>query len=105
MRTQLIDRTLRHCVPGLGVDRRWLKEQLVTLEVRCPLCEGCVQELVNDATAAAWRRLATSSRGLRYLDVLREEIIARAGFIHRWTTSDERIDPEADGLATLVGIA
>ncbi len=105
MRTQIIDRTLRRCVPGLGVDRRWLREQLIELDVRIPLCEGCVQELVNDAEAAAWRRVAGTDRSQRYLDVLREEIVARAEFIHIWTASDERIDASVEGSEALVRIA
>jgi len=102
---RIIDSTLHRCVPGLGIGRRWLRERLGELDVRIPLCEGCIQELANDAEAATWRRLLASAGGLRYLDALREEIIARAEFVHRWTASDERIDPEADGFATLVRIA
>jgi hypothetical protein len=59
---------------------------------------------VDDAESAAWRRVAGTD-GLRYLDVLREEIVARAEFIHRWTGSDERIDASVDTLASLVRIA
>ncbi len=101
----IIDLTLRRCLPGLGVGRRWLRERLSELGVRIPLCEGCVQELVTDAETTTWRRLAASGHTLRYLDVLREEIIARAEFIHRWTATDERIDAGADGLGNLVRIA
>ena len=102
---RVIDLTLRRCVPGLGVDRRWLRERLAELEVRTHLCEGCVQELVDDAESTTWRRVAGTDRGLRYLDVLREEIVSRAEFIHRWTASDERIDAGVDGFASLVRIA
>ncbi|HEY2591059.1 MAG TPA: hypothetical protein VGI35_05655 [Steroidobacteraceae bacterium] len=102
---RVIDVTLRRCVPGFGVDRRWLKERLAELDVRTHLSEGCLQELVNDADSAAWRRVAGTGCGLRYLDVLREEIIARAEFIHRWTGSDERIDASVNGFAELVRIA
>jgi hypothetical protein len=105
MRTHLIDLTLRRCVPGLGVDRRWFRERLDELDVRIPLCEGCVQELVSDAEAATWRRISAPDRGRRYLDVLREELIARAEFVHRWTGSDERIDVQHEGLEALVRIA
>lgn len=101
----IIDLTLRRCLPGLGVGRRWLKERLAELEVRIPLCEGCLHELVNDADGATWRKLAASGHALRYLDVLRQEIVARAEFIHRWTASDERFDVQADGVADLVRIA
>lgn len=102
---RVIDVTLRRCVPGFGVDRRWLRERLAELDVRTHLGEGCLQELVNDADSAAWRRVAGTGCGLRYLDVLREEIIARAEFIHRWTASDDRIDPSVEGFTALVRIA
>lgn len=101
---RLIDSTIRRCVPGLGVGRRWLKERLAELAVQTPLCEGCLQELLNDADAAARRRVSAAG-GLRYLDGLRQEIAARAEFIHRWTTSDERIDPHEKGIEALVRIA
>jgi hypothetical protein len=102
---RVIDLTLRRCVPSLGVDRRWLRERLAELDVRTHLCEGCLQELVDDADSATWRRVAGTSAGLRYLDVLREEIVGRAEFIHRWTASDERIDGSVNGFAALVRIA
>jgi len=101
---RIIDSTLHRCVPGLGIGRRWLRERLGELGVRILLFEGCVQELVDDAEAATWRRLLGSAGGLRYLEVLREEIVARAEFVHRWTGSDERIEP-GECLGSLVGIA
>lgn len=104
MLMRLIDSTLHRCVPGLGIGRRWLRERLGELDVRIPLCEGCVQELVNEAEAATWRRLVASTAGVRYLEVLREEILVRAEFVRRWTSSDERIEPK-EGLAALVTIA
>lgn len=106
MSMRIIDSTLHLCVPGLGVGRRWMRERLGELGVRVPLCEGCIQELVKDAEAATWRQLLASAGELRYLEVLREEILTRAEFIRRWTGSDEQIDAKADGgLGTLVRIA
>jgi hypothetical protein len=102
---RLIDSTLRRCVPGLGVGRRWLKERLAELGVQVRLSEGCVQELVNDAAEATWQCLSATQGGRRYLDVLRAEINARAQFIRLWTTSDERIDAHDEKLANLVRIA
>lgn len=101
----IIDFTLHRCVPGLGIGRRWLKERLVELDVRVLLCEGCLQELVNDAETATWRRLTASAGSLRYIEVLREEIDHRAGFVHRWTGTDEPITPNTEALGILVRIA
>lgn len=103
---RIIDSTLHLCVPGLGIGRRWLRERLGELDVRTPLCEGCIQELVKDAETATWRRLLASAGERRYLEVLREEIMARADFIRRWTGSDERIDAKDEpDRARLVRIA
>ena len=102
---RLLDSTLHRCIPGLGIGRRWLREQLGELGVRILLCEGCVQELVKDAETATWGRLLASAGELRYLEVLREEIDARAEFVRRWTASDEHIDKKTDSLADLVRIA
>ncbi len=102
---RLIDSTIRRCVPGVWVGRRWLKERLSELGVRIPLSEGCLNELVNDAEAATRRRLSAAGGGRRYLDILREEIVARAEFVHRWTCTDDRIDPDAADMGPLVRIA
>ncbi|MGH8261314.1 MAG: hypothetical protein ACREUG_16660 [Steroidobacteraceae bacterium] len=102
---RIIDFTIRRCAPGFGVGRRWLKECLTELQVRIFLTEGCLQELVHDADVATWQRLASAGSGRRYLDCLREEITARAEFIHRWTASDEPMDAHDEGLGALVRIA
>jgi hypothetical protein len=100
---RLIDSTIRRCAPSLGVGRRWLRERLSELHVHVYLSEGCLNELAADAEAATWQRL--SGAGGRYLDCLRAEIAARAEFIHRWTTSDEPVDPDDEALGALVRIA
>jgi hypothetical protein len=102
---RLIDSTIRRCAPRLGVGRRWLREQLAELGVRIHLSEGCLQDLVSDADAASCRRVSAAAEGQGYLSCLREELLTRAEFICRWTSSDERINGDDDRLTTLVRIA
>jgi hypothetical protein len=102
---RFIDSTMRLCAPGLGVGRRWLREQLAELGVKIPLTEGCLQDLVNDADAESWRRIAASAEPQSYLRCLREQLAARAEFIRRWTCCDERIDSGDERLGSLVRIA
>ncbi|HTX23660.1 MAG TPA: hypothetical protein VMD03_03300 [Steroidobacteraceae bacterium] len=102
---RLIESTIRRCAPGLGVGRRWLKDLLAELEVRVHLCEGCLQDLANDAEAEVGRRLSIAADSQSYLRCLREELAARAEFVRRWTSSDERIDASDDTLHALVRIA
>ena len=67
---------------------RWLKEQLQVLGVTAPLSPGCLKEFVaNAATAAVLAR----SLDATYAVSLRQQLDARALFIHLWTTSDEKL--------------
>jgi len=102
----LLDYTMRCFVPSLGIGVRWLKEQLDNAGVRVHLSEGCVEELANDAEAAAWRA-ASSGRGAptTYLTRFREEIAARAAFVRRWTASDDKFDMTEESNQALVRIA
>jgi hypothetical protein len=102
---RLIDSTIRLCAPSLGVGRRWLREQLAELGVKIPVSEGCLQDLLNDADAATRSRLSASTERQSYLTCLREEVAARAEFIRRWTSSDERIDTNDNKAEALVRIA
>ncbi len=98
---RLIDATIRLCAPR----RRWLKEQLAERGVKILLSEGCLQDLVNDADAAAWRRLSASAGSCGFLTCLREELEARAEFVRCWTGCDERIESDDERRAILVRIA
>ena len=102
----LLDYTMRCFVPNLGMGPRWLKEQLDAAGVKVPLSEGCVEELANDAEAAAWRAV-TSGRGkaATYLNRFREEIEARAAFVRQWTASDDKFDMTEESSQALVRIA
>jgi hypothetical protein len=101
---RLIDSTMRLCVPGLGVGRRWLREHLDELGVTVRLCEGCLDELARDAEAAV--RLELSARPEQsYLTVLRGELVARAEFIRVWTATDTSVTTVGQGRESLVRIA
>ena len=67
---------------------RWLKEQLRDLGVTAPLSPGCLNEFVGNAATEA---SATRSSGETYAAGLRRQLEARARFIHRWTTSDDKL--------------
>jgi hypothetical protein len=67
---------------------RWLKEQLRDLGVTAPLSPSCLNEFVANAAKDA---IATRSSGETYAASLRRQLEARARFIHRWTTSDDKL--------------
>jgi len=101
---RLIDSTMRLCVPGLGIGRRWLREHLDEFGVRVPLCEGCLDELVEDAEEAA-RELHAARPEQSYLSVLRGELIARAEFVRVWTATDTNASAAGQRAESLVRIA
>ena len=96
---KLLDSTLRHLVPG----RRRLKEELHAAGVKVLVSAGCMEELVKDADAAAWRMTRTTNAP--YLTCLREQIALRARFVRTWTSTDEPIDAHDPALESLVRIA
>ncbi len=99
---RLISSTILLFQPRLG--KRYLKEQLNARDVKTPLSEGCLQELVTDAMEAAGRR-AASSPSASYPVALKEELAVRAEFIRQWTDSDEPVDAADDNQMSLVRIA
>jgi hypothetical protein len=67
---------------------RWLKELLRDLGVTAPLSPGCSWEFVANAAKDA---VATRGSDETYAASLRRQLEARARFIHRWTTSDDKL--------------
>lgn len=67
---------------------RWLREQLRDLGVTAPLSPGCLNEFVANAAKDA---TTTRGSGETYAASLRRQLEARARFIHRWTTSDDKL--------------
>ena len=103
---RLIDSTLHRCLPGLGIGRRWLKELLTELEVKIPLSDGCLQELVADAETATWRSFAGPQEPSgSYLKRFRRELEGRAELVRQWTTSDDALESDPETSCGFVRIA
>ena len=99
-----LDSIVRLGVLAQGTGLRWLREELDAVHVTIPLTEGCLGELVRDADEAA--RLPGLNSGHSYVERFRRELAIRAGFIQRWTGSDEKLSqPDAESLQSLVRIA
>ena len=96
---RLVDSTLRHAMPVLGVTVRWLRDELRAKEVSVPLTDPFLRELAADAEASA--ETTVSGHGTQdldaphsynqgsYIEQLRAELAARADFVRAWTQSDE----------------
>jgi hypothetical protein len=67
---------------------RWFKEQLHHLGVTAPLSPVCMRDFVASAAKAA---PMARSVGETYAASLRKQLEARARFIHRWTTTDDKL--------------
>jgi hypothetical protein len=99
-----LDSIIRWVVLALGTGLRWLREELYAVRVNIPLTDGCLSELVRSADEAA--RYAGPNTGQTYVQRLRHELSLRAGFIQRWTGSDENLTArDEESLQELVRIA
>ena len=88
----MIDLLPRALFPTRRRGLRWLRELLCEAGVTAPLSPGCLGEFVADAAKDA---VANRSAGETYAASLRKQLQARARFIHRWTTSDDKLtEPE-----------
>ena len=84
----MIESLPRFLFPTASRGARWLREQLRELGVSAPLSPGCMRDFVASAAKAA--PLARSV-GETYAASLRKQLEARARFIHRWTTTDDKL--------------
>ena len=84
----MIESLPRLLFPTASRGARWLKEQLRDLGVSAPLSPGCMRDFVASAAKAA--PLARSVDET-YAASLRKQLQARARFIHRWTTTDDKL--------------
>jgi hypothetical protein len=98
------DSIVRWVLLTLGTGLRWLREELDAVHVSIPLTDSCLNEFVRDADEAA--RHAGTNKGQSYVERLRQELALRAGFVQRWTGSDENLSlREEESLQALVRIA
>jgi hypothetical protein len=99
-----LDSMVRLILRAQGTGLRWLREELDAANVRIRLTDGCLEELVRNADAAASRSSTHSRRS--YVERFREELATRASFIQRWTGSDEKMTlQDEETLQELVRIA
>src|SRR3569833_2554690 len=73
-----LDSMVRLMLRAQGTGLRWLREELQAANVRIRLTDGCLEELVRNAEAAA-----TRSSGRSYVERFRQELAVRANFIQR----------------------
>jgi hypothetical protein len=84
----VIESLPRILFPTYSRGLRWLREQLRDLGVSAPLSPGCLRDFVASAAKAA---PPARSVGETYAASLRKQLEARARFIHRWTTTDDKL--------------
>ena len=99
-----LDSIVRVFVLVLGIGLRWLRKELDARGVHIRLTDSCLTELVHDADKAVARSGTNTEQ--TYVERLRKELAARAGFVQRWTGSDEKLSAkDAESLQSLVRIA
>ena len=88
----MIESLPRFFFPTHSRGLRWLREQLRDLGVSAPLSPLCLRDFVASAAKAA---PPARTVGETYAASLRKQLDARAHFIHRWTTTDDKLtEPE-----------
>ena len=102
---KLLDSGIRVFTLAQGTGVRWLKEELTSLNVKTPLSEGCLEELVREADGAAWQAVAAANGAMTYLAELREQLRLQATLLHRWTGTDDKIASAEASAQAFVRIA
>ncbi len=103
---KLLDSGIRVLTLRQGTGVRWLKEELSSLNVKTPLSEGCLEELVRAADSDAWQAIAgAADRSKSYLGELRQQLREQAGFVRRWTATDDKVPSADDRAQAFVRIA
>ena len=98
-----LDSGIRVLLLAQGTAARWLREELDSLKVRIPLTDGCIDELAREADHSARGAVAAGSDG-SYVELLREQLMLRASWVRRWTTTDEKVaadDPVAQAFVRI----
>lgn len=102
---KLLESGIRALTLAQGTGVRWLKEELSSLSVRTPLSEGCLDELVRVADAAAWQSVSASDGAKSYLTELRQQVRREALAVQRWTGTDEKLPADDENAQAFVRIA
>jgi hypothetical protein len=102
---KLLDSGIRVFTLAQRTGVRWLREELAALNVKTPLTDGCVEELVRHADGAAWQATGTESGTSSYLSELRQQLRLRATFVQRWTGTDEKMPSDDASAQEFVRIA
>jgi hypothetical protein len=104
-----LDSGIRAFLLAQGTAARWLREELHSLKVRIRLTDGCIEELAREADHAARRAIAArhgcqaSGDDASYAELLRQQVIVQANWVHRWTATDEKVpaDPVAQAFVRI----
>jgi hypothetical protein len=102
---KLLDSGIRVFTLAQGTGVRWLKEELGSLNVKTPLVDGCLEELVRDADSAAWQAVSAENGASSYLEALRQQLREQATFVRHWTGTDDKISPDNARAQAFVRIA
>jgi hypothetical protein len=102
---KLLDSGIRVFTLAQGTGVRWLREELAALNVKTPLSDGCVEELVRHADGAAWHAAGTESGTSSYLSELRHQLRVRATLVQRWTGTDDKMPSDDASAQEFVRIA
>jgi hypothetical protein len=109
---KLLESGIRVFTLAQGTGLRWLREELGALNVKTPLTDGCLEELLRDADSAAWQVIgAVEGAGgshepaPSYLTELRRQLREQATLVQRWTGTDEKIPSDDARAQAFVRIA
>lgn len=102
---KLLDSGIRIFTLKQGTGVRWLKEELSSLNVKTPLSEGCMEELVRAADSDAWQVIAAAAANGSYLAQLRAQLREQARLIQLWTGTDEKVPSDDARAQAFVRIA
>ena len=102
---KLLESGIRVFTLAQGTGIRWLREELSALNVKTPLTDGCLEELLHEADSAAWEATAAAEGMTSYLGELRKALHEQATLVQRWTGTDEKIPSDAGRAQAFVRIA
>ncbi len=96
---------VRGLLRARGTAARWLRAELNALKVEVMLSGGCVEALAREADQRARRALQAGGAGGSYFEQLREQVRHQAGWVRRWTDTDEPMPTEDAVAQSVVRIA